>query len=132
MVERRDVSDLRRFVDAQLANAGFAKDRAGRNNEVIVASWRLVSDGRLLTFEVNDWDPWGEGRLTASWVDVAQAEAWWAARVAMTVLQMTPGDVELAVDRGAAGATREVELGPDVPSWQGRVLELIAWLRAIH
>ena len=129
MAERRDVSDLRRFVDSQLKSAGFTKDRAGRNNEVIVASWRRVGDGRLRTFELNDWDPWGEGRLTASWAGVAEAESWWATRLPMTVMQMTPGDVQLAIDRGVAGATREVELSPDARSWQGRVLELISWLR---
>lgn len=130
VVKRRDVSDLRRFIDSQLERAGFTKDWAGRNNEVIVASWRRVGDGRLCTFELNDWDPWGEGRLTASWADAPEAESWWATRVPMTVMQMTPGDVELAVGRGVAGATREVALGTDAPSWQGRVLELISWLRA--
>ena len=130
MAERRDVSDLRRFIDSQLESAGFTTDQAGRNNEVIVASWRRVGDGRLCTFELNDWDPWGEGRLTASWADVPEAESWWATRVPMTVMQMTPGDVQLAIDRGVPGATRDVELGPDARSWQGRVLELTSWLRA--
>lgn len=130
MAERRDVSELRGLVDRRLTEAGFTKDRGSRNNEVILSSWRRIVGGRLSTLELNDWDPWGEGRLVASRVDVEQAEGWWASRVPMTASEMTLGDVELAIEKGVQGEIREVELTPQADAWADRALRLIDWVEA--
>jgi hypothetical protein len=130
MATRADVSDLRRFVDKRLAAAGFTKGRAGRNNEVVLCSWRRLVGGRLGVLELNDWDPWGEGRLSASHVDVAEAESWWASRDPMSAPRMTAGDVDLAIQRGVEGTTRELSLTPDTTVWQRHAVDLIDWVQA--
>ena len=117
-------------MDRRLTAAGFRKDGGSRNNEVVLTSWRRIVGSRLGTLTLNDWDPWGEGRLVAAYVDVKQAEAWWASRVPMTANEMTVGDVELAIDNGIHGELREVELTPQANAWSDRALRLIEWVEA--
>lgn len=97
-------------MDAWCRERGFAKDRASRNNEVVNVSWRLVTADRVLSVWVNTWDPWDAVQLQLADGDVAALEDFWASRVPMTAQEMTPGDLEYAIERGAKGTWQNVEI----------------------
>lgn len=124
----RAIRALIDHLDAVLAESdGWTRDRGARQDEVVSISWRRVDDAVVRTLWLNAWDPWEDVHIHTAVGTIKELEAFWASRLPMSADGMTPGDIELAVERGAGGSLRTFTLGAQ-RNWVAQADDAVAWL----